>query len=65
VGNCVTVNVLSTKLIAITMLITDITLLLIALVGLLRLGFHEASVFCLGDLMWQQVGVLLASRGIS
>jgi hypothetical protein len=46
------------------MLITDITLLLIMLFGLLRLGFHEPGVFGLGQFMWRQVGLftLLASR---
>ena|SRR5579863_5967688 len=66
-GGCVTVNILSTKLTTITILITDITLLFIVLVGLLRLGFHESSVLGLGHLMWKQVRVsaLLASHSIS
>ena len=37
-------------------LITDIILLLIMLIGLLRLGFHESGVQGLGHLMWTQVG---------
>jgi hypothetical protein len=53
----------STKLNTITTLVTDIALLLIMLIGLLRLGFHEPGVYGLGRLMWRQVRVsaLLAS----
>ena len=47
----------STKLNSIITLITDIILLLIMLIGLLRQGFHESSVQGLGHLMWTQVGV--------
>jgi len=42
------------KLNLITTLIIDVTLLLIMLVGLLRLGFHERGVYGLGRLMWKQ-----------
>jgi len=49
-----TLNILSTRLALITTLITDIILLLIMLVGLLRLGFHESGVFGLGHFMWRQ-----------
>jgi hypothetical protein len=61
---CALSNAHSLKLNLIPMLITDITLLLIMLVGLLRLGFHEPGVFGLGQFMWRQVGLstLLASR---
>ena len=44
------------KLNMITLLITDIALLLIMLIGLLRLGFNEPGVYGLGRLMWRQVG---------
>ena len=37
-------------------LVTDISLLLIMIFGLLRLGFHERSAFGLGRLLWKQVG---------
>jgi hypothetical protein len=50
------VNVHSTKLNSIIALITDIILLLIMLIGLLRLGFHKSGVQGLGHLMWTQVG---------
>jgi hypothetical protein len=55
------------KLNLITTLIIDVTLLLIMLVGLLRLGFHEPGVYGLGRLMWKQVRMfaLLPSRGVS
>jgi hypothetical protein len=44
----------------ITTLVTDIVLLLIMLIGLLRLGFHrdEYGIFGLGHHMWRQVGCL-------
>ena len=37
-------------------LVTDISLLLIMILGLLRLGFHERGAFGLGRLLWKQVG---------
>ena len=66
-GLCVSSNILSTKLNTITTLITDLLLLLIMLVGLLRLGLYESGVSGLGRLMWRQVrsSAILASRGIS
>jgi len=51
---CVTTDIHSTKLNMITTLITDIALLLIMLIGLLRLGFNEPGVYGLGRLMWKQ-----------
>ena len=54
---CIIVNIRSTKLNSIIVLIIDIMLLLIMLIGLLRLGFHEPGVQGLGHLMWTQVGV--------
>jgi len=56
VDTCVTTDIHSTKLNMITTLITDIALLLIMLVGLLRLGSNEPGVYGLGRLMWKQVG---------
>ena len=55
-GTCVISNVHSMKLNIIITLITDIALLLIMLIGLLRLGFNEPGVHGLGRLMWRQVG---------
>ena len=55
-GTCVITSIHITKLNVITTLITDIALLLIMLIGLLRLGFYEPDVFSLGHLMWRQVG---------
>jgi hypothetical protein len=37
-------------------LATDMILLLIMFIGLLRLGFHERGAFGLGRLLWKQVG---------
>ena len=67
-GLCVSPNIISSlKLDLMTTLITDILLLLIMLIGLLRLGLHEPGVSGLGRLMWRQVRVSahLASCGIS
>jgi hypothetical protein len=60
-STCLITNVHSTKLNLISTLITDIVLLLIMLVGLLRLGFHESGVYGLGHFMWRQVGCLHSS----
>jgi hypothetical protein len=61
------VNMPDLKLNALMSFIADIILLVLMLVGLLRLGFHESGVFGLGRLMWRQVRVsaLLACRDIS
>jgi len=48
-------NIESSKLNIIVTLITDITLLLIMLVGLLRLRRYGAGTFGLGRLLWKQV----------
>ena len=56
VGGCGITNIHITKLYVITTLITDIALLLIMLIGLLRLGFNEPGIFGMGYLMWRQVG---------
>jgi len=53
-STCAISNVHTTKLNLIPMLIADTALLLIMLIGLLRLGFHESGVFGLGRLMWRQ-----------
>jgi len=55
-STCVTTDIHNTKLNLISTLITDIALLLIMLVGLLRLGFNDSGVYELGRLMWRQVG---------
>jgi hypothetical protein len=64
---CIISDIHSTKLNMITFLVTDVTLLLIMLIGLIRLGFHEPGVYGLGRLMWKQVRVfaVLAGRGVS
>jgi len=53
-STCAVLDIHSTKLNTITTLVTDIALLLIMLIGLLRLGFHEPGVYGLGRLMWRQ-----------
>jgi hypothetical protein len=55
VDSCNVLNVESTKLNIIITLGTDIILLIIMLVGLLRLNLHESGAFGLGRLMWRQV----------
>ena len=37
------------------MLVTDVTLLLIMLFGLLRLRYHRSNMFGLTQLLWKQV----------
>jgi len=65
-ATCIIANIHSTKLNMITALITDVVLLLIMLIGLLRLGFHEPGVFGIGYLMWKQVSVsVLFVSGVS
>ena len=61
-GTCVITNIHSTNLNVIAILITDVALLLIMLIGLLRLGFNEPGVYGLGRLMWRQVGCPRFSR---
>jgi len=53
-GTCGMTNIHTMKLNLIVTLITDIALLLIMLIGLLRRGFNEPDVFRLGRLMWRQ-----------
>ncbi|KAH9956532.1 hypothetical protein BC827DRAFT_1270896 [Russula dissimulans] len=50
----VTGNVQSAKANLISTLITDTVLLVIMLIGLLRLGFHERGTFGVGRLLWKQ-----------
>jgi len=48
-------NPQSTKLVTMAPLMTDVSLLTIMLVGLVRLRSHRASAFGLGRLLWKQV----------
>jgi hypothetical protein len=52
----VVINAHIIKLNLIVILATDVILLLIMSIGLLRLGFHERSAFGVGRLLWKQVG---------
>ena len=56
-ATCVIDNIEGTRLTMITTLITDIVLLLIMLIGLLRLGLSERGALGMGRLMWRQVGM--------
>jgi len=53
-ATCSVLNFQSNKLNVIIMLSTDIVLLVIMLIGLLRRGFHERSAFGIGRLLWRQ-----------
>jgi hypothetical protein len=53
---CAVFNSHSGKLNIVVNLITDIVLLLIMLVGLLRLRSEGGATFGIGDLLWKQVG---------
>ena len=55
-GDCEVLNMRITKLNLIVSLVTDIILLLVMLIGLLRLRLHERTAFGLGRLLWRQVG---------
>jgi len=59
---CTALNPQSTKLNTVAPLITDVSLLIIMLVGLVRLRSHRGSAFGLGRLLWKQgvVWLLLA-----
>ena len=57
---CIVVNTESTKLNIIVTLVTDVILLLIMLVGLLRIRRYGCGKFGLGYLMWKQVGFSVA-----
>ena len=49
------VNPESSKLNTVSTLVTDVSLLIIMLVGLVRLHGHRSSTFGLGRLLWKQV----------
>jgi len=53
-ATCLTLNIESSKRNFVATLSTDIILIVIMLIGLLRLGFHERRAFGLGRLMWRQ-----------
>jgi hypothetical protein len=55
-GDCEVLNMRITKLNLIVSLVTDIILLFVMLIGLLRLRLHERTAFGLGRLLWRQVG---------
>jgi hypothetical protein len=46
----------SSKLSIITTFVSDVVLLIIMIIGLLRLRLHEGGMFGLGRLLWKQVG---------
>ena len=49
-------HLLNVKGLALSGFVTDVTLLLIMLVGLLRLRFHDGTFFDLAYVLWKQVG---------
>jgi len=53
-GTCLVLNTHSAKLNILVTLVTDILLLLIMLIGLLRLRFHEHGAFSMGRFLWRQ-----------
>ncbi|KAH9956528.1 hypothetical protein BC827DRAFT_753747 [Russula dissimulans] len=53
-ATCLAPNIESGKLNFVATLSTEIVLLVIMLIGLLLLGFHERSAFGIGRLMWRQ-----------
>jgi hypothetical protein len=53
---CEILNMQITKLNIIVTLVTDIILLFVMFIGLLRLRLHERGTFGLGRLLWRQVG---------
>jgi hypothetical protein len=52
---CVTVNTEGSKPSIVSILVTDIVLISIMLLGLLRLRCHGGGAFGLGKLLWKQV----------
>ena len=58
------VNYTISKLNYLVTLATDTVLVLLMLVGLLRLGFHERGVFGLGRLLWKQVRYWCFSQAV-
>jgi hypothetical protein len=57
-GYCLLLNVQIIKLNFISTLITDIVLLLVMLIGLLRLRLDGGGMLSLGRILWKQVGWL-------
>jgi hypothetical protein len=55
--NCTILNTETSKLNTIVSLVTDLVLLLIMLVGMIRLRRYGGGTFGLGQLMWNQVGL--------
>jgi hypothetical protein len=55
-ATCIVTNIIITKLNFIVTLATDIILLFIMFIGLLRLRPHERKTFGLGRFLWRQVG---------
>jgi hypothetical protein len=53
---CEILNMQITKLNIIVTLVTDIILLFVMFIGLLRLRLYERGTFGLGRLLWRQVG---------
>jgi hypothetical protein len=51
---CMETNLQSLKLNIIATLVSDVLLLLIMLIGLLRLRYHEHGAFSMGRLLWRQ-----------
>jgi len=54
VNSCLVLNFQTAKLNVLSSLVTDILLLLIMLIGLLRMRYHEHGAFSMGRLMWRQ-----------
>ena len=54
--SCIVYNIETRRLNIITTVITDVTLLFIALVGLFRLRSQDGCTFGIGRLLWTQVG---------
>jgi hypothetical protein len=61
---CEVLNMQITKLNLIVTLATDIILLFVMFIGLLRLRLHERTAFGLGRLLWRQVGYWCFSLGV-
>ena len=53
---CIVLNSESSKLYVVVLAVTDIILLLIVLIGLLRLRRDGSGTFGIGRLLWKQVG---------
>jgi hypothetical protein len=54
-ATCAVVNFESTKITVVASLVTDIGLLLIMLIGLLRLRLEAGGALSLGRILWNQV----------